>query len=218
MAETVEFGGWHFPSHEHHLQGWLSQVNDRRDGRLRYQGKKLDAALRWCKDFRTAVDVGAHVGLMSFYLAKQFSRVVAFEPIAEHRECFARNVDAPNVTLYDCALGEQFSTAVSMHTTQGSSGDSWVKAFDGDIEMKSLDDFKLQDVDFIKLDCEGFELFALRGAEETLKRCRPCVMVEQKPGKATNFGLKETEAVDYLRSLGAHLRTAISGDYILAWD
>jgi hypothetical protein len=51
-----------------------------------------------------------------------------------------------------------------------------------------------------------------------LKRCKPCVMVEQKPGRAEKFGLARTEAVTYLQSLGAVLRKEMSGDYLLTWD
>jgi hypothetical protein len=64
--------GWWFPDHERHLPEWLAKVNDKADGRLRYQGKKLDESMKWCKQFRNAVDVGAHVGLFSFYLAQKF--------------------------------------------------------------------------------------------------------------------------------------------------
>lgn len=211
-----EFGGWQFPDHEEHLLEWLKKTNDLKDGRLRYQGKKQDAAMGWCTQFRTAVDVGAHVGLWSYYLSRQFATVHSFEPVAAHRECFTVNVTAPTVTLHACALGEK-DGLVNIRTAQTSSGDSWVDG-DGDIPLKRLDEFDLQDVDFVKLDCEGFELFALRGGEETLKRCHPCIIVEQKPGRAQKFGLEETGAVDYLRGLGAHLRTAISGDFILSWD
>jgi hypothetical protein len=83
--------------------------------------------------------------------------------------------------------------------------------------MHRLDEFDLQDVDFIKIDTEGHELFVLKGARDTLERCKPCVMVEQKPGKAQQFGLPQTAAVDYLRELGAVLRGELSGDYILSW-
>lgn len=220
-----QFGGWHLPVHEEHLIGWMRQVNDVVEGRQRYQGKKQVEALKWCKQFRVAVDVGSHVGLWAFYLAKRFQKLHCFEPVAAHRECFGVNVTAPNVTLHACALGEK-EGSVSMNTAPTSSGDSLVKihsmlaavAGDGDIPMKRLDDFSLFNVDFIKIDCEGYELFVLRGGEETLKRCRPCVIVEQKPGHAQKFGLLETGAVDYLRSLGAVLRKEMSGDYILSFD
>jgi FkbM family methyltransferase len=219
------FGGWQLPDGEEHLIGWMGKVNDVVDGRQRYQGKKQDVALKRCKQFRTAVDVGAHVGLWSYYLAKRFSAVHAFEPVVAHRECFGVNVVSPHVTLHACALGDK-TQAVSMKTAPTSSGDTFVNGHSmlaevagvGDIPMKRLDDFGFQDVDFLKVDCEGYELFVLRGAEAMLKRCRPCVIVEQKPGHAQKFGLPETAAVDYIQGLGAKLQATISGDFILSWE
>lgn len=216
------FGGWHFPDHEQHLIEWLTKVNETVDGRLRYQGKKQDLALSFCKQKRVAVDVGAHIGLWSFYLAQQFEYLHAFEPVAEHRRCFDMNVVGCEVdpgfrlNLHECALGDH-EGSIAMHTSQGSSGDSWVNGA-GDIPLRTLDSFELQDVDFIKLDCEGGELSALKGAEQTLLRCKPCVIVEQKPGRADKFGLPPTGAVQYLESLGAKLKAKMSGDYVLAWD
>lgn len=212
------FGGWIFPAHEAHLQAWLAKVHELSEGRLRYQGKKQRAALSYCKRKRTAVDIGAHVGLWSFYLAREFETVHAFEPIEEHRRCFRENVEAANVVLHPFALGEK-KQHVKMHTTQGSSGDSWVEFLDaGDVPMVRLDDMPIASVDFVKADCEGYELAALRGAERTLLRDKPVVCVEQKPGRAQKFGLRETEAVDYLQSLGAVLRATLSGDFILSWN
>lgn len=209
--------GWFFPDHEQHMIDWMRKTNDVSNGRYRYQGKKIDAALRWCKSKRAAIDCGGHIGTWSHCLATQFEVVHAFEPISEHRECFRQNVVAVNVLLHECALGDR-ETSVSMHTSVGSSGDSWIDG-DGDIEMRTIDSmFGLTHVDFIKLDCEGYELFALRGAEETLNRCRPCICVEQKPGRAQKFGLPQTGAVDYLQSLGARLRAKMAGDFILSWD
>lgn len=211
--------GWYLPDHEHHLVEHMAHPKNVRevvDGRVMYQARKQRSAYAHCTQFRTAVDIGGHCGLHSFYLASRFVTVHAFEPVAAHRECFAQNVVAPNVTLHACALGEA-DGSIAIHTSNGSSGDSWIDG-EGDIPLRRLDDFDLQDVDYIKADCEGGELAALRGAEATLKRWHPCVMVEQKPGRAQKFGLKETEAVDYLRSLGAVLRKEISGDFILSWD
>jgi FkbM family methyltransferase len=214
----VNCGGVWLPPGEKHLVDWMLRRNERVEGKLTYQYHKLEAALRWVMRWRVAVDVGGHCGLWSMHLATRFGKVHAFEPVAAHRACFERNLAGleSRYVLHGCALGER-DGSVSIHTAPTSSGDSWVDG-PGEIPLKRLDDFAPQEVDFIKLDCEGFELFALRGAEEMLRRCKPAVIVEQKPGRAQKFGLKETEAVDYLRSLGAHLRTAISGDYVLSWD
>ena len=208
-------GIW-LPEHEKHLIEWMQAKNDIVDGKPAYQFHKLTKALSFVRNFRTAIDVGGHCGLWSMHLEKRFQFLHAFEPVEQHRQCFERNVAMrEGVVLYPVALGERDSM-VQIHTADSSSGDSWVNG-EGDIPLKRLDSFDLHDVDFIKLDCEGFEVFALRGGEETLKRCKPIVCVEQKPGRAQKFGLKETEAVDYLKSLGANLLSVMSGDYILGW-
>lgn len=209
-------GGVWLPEHEEHLIEWMQKKNQWVEGKLTYQWDKLQLAMRHVGRFRTAIDVGAHCGLWSMHLARRFAAVSAFEPVAEHRACFERNVTAPNVTLHTCALGER-PGCVAIHTTRGSSGDSWVSG-EGEIELRRLDDFCITHVDFIKLDCEGYELFALRGAEQTILRWRPTICVEQKPGRAQKFGLPETGAVQYLQDLGAVLKASQSGDYILAWD
>lgn len=210
------YRGLWLPDGETHLTEWMDKTNHVVDGKPTYQYHKLYAALKHVKKFRAAVDVGAHCGLWSMHLAKWFQVLHAFEPVAAHRECWEQNMDGRGGLLYPCALGEE-EGKVAIRTSANSSGDSWVDG-DGDIPLRRLDSFNLVDVDFIKLDCEGYELFALRGAEETLKRCQPCVIVEQKPGRAQKFNLAETAAVDYLQGLGAKLRQAIAGDYILTWD
>lgn len=211
-----EWSGLWLPAHEDHLIKWMQQRNEIVAGKPAYQYHKLTRALGYVKQFRGAIDVGAHCGLWSMHLAKRFQFLHAFEPVALHRECFEKNVALrEGVVLYPFALGEK-AGMVEIHTADSSSGDSWVKG-EGDIPLERLDLFDLHDIDFIKLDCEGYELFALRGGEETLKRCRPVVCVEQKPGRAQKFGLQETEAVDYLKSLGAKLLAVMSGDYILGW-
>ena len=211
-----QVGGVWLPAHETHLVAWMQNRNEIVDGKLTYQYHKLQAALGYVKAWRTAVDVGAHCGLWSMHLVKRFASVQAFEPVEDHRQCFASNVAAMNVRLHACALGE-VDGKCSIHTSRTSSGDSWVDG-SGNIPIQRLDDFDLLDVDFIKLDCEGYELLALKGGEQMLKRCRPCVIVEQKPGRAQKFGLEETAAVNYLQDLGAKLRQVMSGDYILSWD
>ena len=208
-----EWRGWWLPAGEQHLIDWMQKINVIVDGRPTYQWHKMAAALDHVREFRVALDIGGHVGLWSAHLAKRFDTVHAFEPVALHRECFRKNVQSHNVLLHEVALGAK-ADRVAMHTAPTSSGDTWVKG-PGDIAMITLDSLNLDVVDFVKIDCEGFELFVLRGARETLERCRPTVIVEQKPGKGPQFGLGETDAVKFLQELGYTVRRVISGDYIL---
>ena len=209
--------GWYFPDGETHLPAWIANPKVRMmlNGRAAYQGQKQVAAMELCKQHRTAIDVGGHVGLWSFNLGHRFKVVHAFEPVVAHRECFAKNVADPvaDVYLHPCALGER-EGRVSIRTEPTSSGDSRVDGA-GDIPMRRLDEFGFTDVDLVKVDCEGYELFVLRGAEEILARQKPVVMVEQKPGHAQKFGLGERDAVTYLESMGYRVAREMSGDFLM---
>lgn len=214
-----QVGGVWLPDHETHLVEWMEKKGQWVDGKLTYQLDKQLFAYGLCKQFRHAIDIGAHVGLWLTHMAKRFALVDAFEPVAEHRECLCANFGYPSgppgITVHAYALG-QTTGSVRMHTADTSSGDTTV-AGEGDIPLRRLDDVLPDaiDIDFIKLDCEGYELFALRGGEQLIRRCMPVICVEQKPGKAQAFGLGETDAVEYLKSLGYRVAREMSGDYFM---
>lgn len=212
----IKHQGIWLPDGEEHLVAWMNKSGGLVDGKGTYQYKKLLKALEYAKRFRTALDIGAHVGLWSRMIAKRFQTLHAFEPVAAHRDCWAKNMEGEGGTLHACALGET-PGSIQMHTAPTSSGDSWVNG-PGDIPLRRLDDFGLDDVDFIKIDCEGYELFVVRGGLETLRRCKPCIIIEQKPGHAKKFGLGQTEAIELLKAEGAVERICLAGDYILSWD
>ncbi len=219
-------GVW-LPDGEQHLIDWMSKAGEMVDGRGSYQIKKLRAALQYVKQFRIAVDVGAHCGLWSMQLAKRFEHVHAFEPVAAHRDCFIRNLNGyANLDLYGCGLGEK-PGFVAIESKPDSSGDSRVAAYAEEelederapkIPLKTLDSFALENVDFIKIDTEGYELFVVRGAEGTIKRCRPTIIVEQKGHGMKYFGFRKEEAAELLESWGMRRVLNLSGDIIMVWQ
>jgi FkbM family methyltransferase len=213
----MEALGWMFPDGETHLIAWMSNPKNKlvMNGRQSYQGAKQAAVMPWLLHRRRAVDVGAHVGLWSFNLAHVFDRVEAVEPVAAHRECFAVNCSgvADKITMHPVALGAR-TGSVGMVVAPGSSGDSRVGG-DGAVPMITLDSLDLKDVDLIKIDCEGYEENVIAGAVETIKRCRPVIVVEQKRDMATRFGLKPKGAVSALEAMGYRVAKEIGGDYIM---
>lgn len=218
-----EHQGIWLPDGEKHFPDWMTKNGELVDGKGTYQIKKFRAAMEHCRQFRVAVDVGAHVGLWSMQLAKRFELVTAFEPVDAFRRCFELNVPElmGTVTLHNYALGAGFGhVSMKIPPLEGGldTGGTHVGG-EGDIEMRTLDSFGMTDVDFIKIDCEGYEHHVLEGARETIKRCRPTIIVEQKPHKlGPNFGITGTPAVDLLRSMGAAVKREISGDYIMAFE
>ena len=222
------------PDGEKHFPEWMARNGELVDGRGTYQIRKWRACLPWIKQWREAVDVGAHVGLWSMQMKKQFETVHAFEPVEAFQACLERNAgpvdhdqdvrgmsDTRPVVLYPYALGAAPGSVSMTIPPLGEgldTGGTHVGGV-GDIAMFTLDSFDLEQVDFIKIDCEGYEHHVLEGARETLLRCKPCVIVEQKPHKlGPNFGITGTPAVDLLRGMGAVLRREMGGDYIMSFD
>lgn len=210
--------GWYWPDGEQHMVEWLADPKNRLvlNDRPAYQGKKQQLALYHCapERRRTMIDCGAHIGLWSYNFAHWFKKIEAFEPVEAHRECFIKNMSSVGaVDLHPFALGDR-EDMVTIRVNPVSSGDSWVRG-KGTVPMKTLDSFGFEEVDFIKVDAEGYEEFILRGAEFTLKHWKPVVCVEQKRDMATKFGLKPMGAVQYLIGMGYKVVGEISGDYIL---
>jgi len=141
----------------------------------------LDVALPYVAGRFVCVQAGGACGQWPAALAEHFKRVITFEPVVENYECLAANVP-DNVEHYNAAVGNSLApvTMVRDDFEQGNAG-AWYAVPGGSTEVIAIDSLILDACDFIQLDVEGFECEALRGAEETLRKYRPVVMVEEKP-------------------------------------
>jgi FkbM family methyltransferase len=219
-----QFDAWWFPDGETQLPEAMAAANVRVAGRLTWQHHKYAAACGLCTALgrkAVAVDIGAHVGLLSYYMAKDFAHVFAFEPVAAHAECWRANMGyAPNVRLYERALGSH-QGSVALTAADGQSGGAHVDVTAVDtprVEMDRLDDYDLWGVDLLKIDVEGYEPHVLAGARRTLLQRKPVILIEQHiVPHHTDYGFAPTAAVDYLLSLGAAVRTQLGSDFILWW-
>ncbi len=199
-----------------------------------WQLDHLDAALAHVPGpvRRVAVDGGAHVGSWTFaMLERGFQVVQAFEPAQDTFECLAENVkewrlrhmtDTDNrfIGLHRCALGAEATTMGMKDDTKydgGNTGGRYLKG-EGSVSVRPLDIYRLEDVDFIKLDLEGFELFALRGARETLLRCKPVVLIEDKHRMAHRYGYQPGEPGQFLLDLGMMELGNVGSDRFFGWD
>lgn len=183
--------GWYLPDDDTHFTEYLDGLH-KAGQPVEYQFAQRDTATRWCNKFDFALDIGAHVGLWSRPLTLKFKKVVAFEPHEPFHKLLRSN--APDVDIRGLALGSAFGT-VSLEETEGNSGITRVSGSGGKIHMVDLDSFEFSPVDFIKVDCEGYELPVLEGAHTLLKHSSPVIVVEQKPHK---YGWGQHAAVEYL--------------------
>jgi hypothetical protein len=213
-----EYQGWWFPDAESHFPKMLKKSMDK-GGPAEYQYQVRDRSMTHAKKRGVALDIGANVGLWSRGLCKNFRTVVAFEPVAMFRECLIRNVVADNLQVKDFALGDK-RTQATMIITEGNTGHTHIDPDTlgtGDTEVYRLDDLELDEVDYIKMDCEGYEYRILQGAEQTIKQCRPVVVVEQKPHDAYSDQYGQHAAIELMKSWGMVRLDQIKDDWIMGW-
>jgi len=128
----------------------------------------------------TFLDVGANYGLLSFGLAGRHGDRVGFhlfEPnpkLLGAIERTAKLYPSMRLTLNPVAIGEE-DGAVRFFFDACQSGASHISEGEGDTEVRCLridtylHERGIERVDMLKLDVEGYELHALRGAAEALK-------------------------------------------------
>lgn len=142
----------------------------------------------------TLLDVGAHDGAFALpFAALPGSRVLAFEPLpAAFERLRAAFGDPPpaHVELRREALGDRDGeAALAVPVLDGAPQEQWASTAKGyggarvrerrfAVPLRRLDGFGLTDLTAVKLDAEGAEYEVLRGARETLLRCRPVLSVE----------------------------------------
>lgn len=162
-------------------------VKELRDGLPAHSAAAITACVEACGSRRrTAIDGGAYVGTWSLHLARHFSRVIAFEPVAENYSCLRRNVKGLNVDVVQEALTD-YSGPMEIYSRAGAPSKPFnqqVRHTPGAVwascHGQHLDEKHYMDIDFIKLDVEGHEFQALLGAQQTIRTCRPVVIIEEK--------------------------------------
>lgn len=169
---------------------------------------------RLVKPGDVVIDAGANIGYFSLLFAKWMGGrgiVHAFEPFPESARRFKRNLELnpqlePVVRLHQLALSE-FEGRIGMNVPdQGNQGCNYLNDAGGvEVEVATLDAFcdreHLARVDLIKIDVEGSEVAVLQGAERTIQRFRPVLMIEVNPSTLQNFGYC---ARDLIQAIGRH--------------
>ena len=214
-----EHYGWYFPDFETHFPKMLKKSVDK-GLPPEYQIAVRKRSIGLCSKRGTALDIGANVGLWSRDLVDNFAKVVAFEPVAVFRECLEKNVVGSNFFISPLALGDH-DTQATMIITEGNSGHSHLDPATlgtGDVQVVKLDNLNIENVDYIKIDCEGYEYRVLQGAEQTVKRWRPIMVIEQKPHDAYSKDYGQFAAIALLESWGMIKLDQIRDDWIMGWN
>lgn len=195
----------------------------------------------------TFVDIGGNQGEFSLIAAKKLTKgkVITFEPVSAYFQLLKQNMELngfSNVELFQLGLSNQkgelpIYTSLATEIHRGSVHDglsSLYKTEERGVlqEVIKLDVFdnllNLNRLDFIKIDVEGAELFALKGAEKHLRKFLPDILIEISENTYNAAGYSTKEMFEYLQSFGyepykikrgipqplTYAQVAAEGDYL----
>jgi FkbM family methyltransferase len=200
LGRALEWGAYNWPSR--------TMRRDRRDNRHAI----VAMAVRLAPD-ANCIDVGAHKGAFLEHMARLAPQGahVACEPLphlaAELRERF------PAVTVHEVALSDAAGEATFnfLPTMQGFSGLHDVAPGEHEVRKLQVQTARLDDlldpelpISLIKIDVEGAELGVLDGAERTLKRWRPAILLEHGTA-ASSFGSTSADVHGRLAAAGLRM-------------
>lgn len=189
------------PDSDFHFIEYLSKFEH-------YQEAQRNRALSHVKNWGFAIDIGANIGLWSKDLSKYFERLICFEPNKFCFEFLKKNINNNNSVINKCALGSSNEIKkLYIHSTNSGASSFINKTKTGydnksnpifgqfpektktiNVEIKKLDSFNYTNIDFIKIDVQGFELQVLEGAIKTLKLNKPILCIEEdEPNNSSLF-------------------------------
>jgi FkbM family methyltransferase len=194
-----------------------------------YQESQRNRSLAQVLDWRLAIDIGANIGLWSRDLSEYFDKTICFEPNKNCIQCLEKNINKKKSVIYNLAIGSD-NTEMDLYTPVFSGGSSFVNQTniglnkDGSTiygefspsvskqktQIKTLDSYNFQKVDFIKIDVQGFELEVLEGAYKTLKENMPVICIEEILPE-----LEDSEPINFLIQLNYKVVDRINKEVIL---
>lgn len=162
-------------------------------------------------------DVGANEGWYSFHMMTRFPEIncYSFEPIPNTYNRSKRNLEINGLNtnhLYNVGISDEKKT-VTFYFDEAESGATSMQNIREkteinkvECELIKLDDFVEQNsikrMDLIKIDIEGSEIFAIRGALESIKKYRPVIFCEMLRKWCAKFGYHPNDIIEILKPLG----------------
>lgn len=167
----------------------------------------------------TAVDVGAHIGLLTTIIAKKVTntgKVFSFEPTASTYSLLKQTIDlnyiSSIVTTVPAAVSKSngstffYVSDIDAHNSNSLSNNNRASVTERKVQVKlvGIDEFKREQniarIDFIKIDAEGAELSVLQGATTILDADRPKVILALHPASIINFGDTLAQIWDFIEA------------------
>jgi FkbM family methyltransferase len=154
----------------------------------------------YIKEGDTVIEIGGHIGFITQYFSRlvgDSGRVIVFEPGSNNLPYIERNISGlHNVQLERKAIADRCGTATFYEDDVTGQNNSLLSNYRNaaavarthggklrktarEVELTTLDSYlcaRRIEVNFVKMDIEGYELQALQGMTETLKGVRTMII------------------------------------------
>lgn len=164
---------------------------------LEWQATHKHAYLKHLKGNSLCIQAGGNHGLYPRLLAEHFHLVYTFEPDAKNFHCLVNNCQSERIIKIQGALGDT-TRLVGLNNTDMNNTGTYTLNLNGlcTIPQFKIDSFNFPACDFIQLDIEGYEGFALQGALKTIEKFRPVISCERgDSGVLKDLGYTVAEVV-----------------------
>jgi len=203
------------------LEGYLAIVSDAylritNLGFLKNKYPELFFLKKTIKPGFVSIDIGANVGYYSTNISKlsgDTGKVLAIEPVPLFANVFKRNAHKfalKNITLHQTALGAEnknieMGTPVIdgvfrhglTHVLSAENDNTALETFEA--EMKIPDELfaNITQLDFIKCDVEGYEIYLFPHLVNTIKKFNPLIQIEISTSENRNIIYELLEPIGY---------------------
>lgn len=181
-----------------------------------YEDNENKIIMECVQDNDIVLDIGANVGLYTILLNKYKNcSTYSFEPIKYTFDLLNKNLKINNLNtkIYNIGLSNENKVenfyfnykeiaASSMRDLREDKDNTEIVQ----CNIRKLDDFVAEEgisnIDFIKIDVEGAELFALRGGAKSINKYKPIIFCEMLRKWAKKFDYHPNDIIDLLKNMG----------------
>jgi FkbM family methyltransferase len=189
-----------------------------------FEQEIVDVANRYVRKGTTVLDVGANLGQMSLFFSKftgENGQVLAFEADDFIYEILKKNIDANNCknvkailcAVYDCDGKKMFYPVQDFKRfgSYGSYGLSPIVKEGRSINTITIDSLNInKPISFMKVDVQGSDLFALRGAVETIEKNRMPIIFEFEQQFQAEFNTTFQDYLDFIQSISYEVEEVVN--------
>lgn len=177
-------------------------------------------------------DIGANYGYYSLVAGRLGAEVYSFEPVNGVRSCLMKNAKKnklqKSINTLQFALSDRAGTdTINLYSSSGNNSIAKRSIPDGHelkyigtqkIIVNTLDNlvnkYSMQPPSLLKIDVEGHEQNVLSGAEKTIRRYMPDIIVEYSEATSKDSGYKRTDILKWLQKMGYSVFGLISDSQI----